>query len=146
MKIYLDACCLQRPLDDRTQPRINLEAEAVLTLLRLVEAGNLTLFSSEALLFELGRIPDSVRRARAEEMLRLASEFIQLNDDIEAMAQKYIDTGISPMDALHLASAFHAQTDYFSTCDDRLLKKAQKLPEIAARTLSPLQLAAEVAP
>lgn len=30
MRIYLDCCCLQRPLDDQTQPRIRLEAEAVL--------------------------------------------------------------------------------------------------------------------
>jgi hypothetical protein len=33
MRVYLDACCLQRPLDDRSQPRVNVEAEAVLTIL-----------------------------------------------------------------------------------------------------------------
>ncbi|MBI3410260.1 MAG: hypothetical protein HY040_18120 [Planctomycetes bacterium] len=40
MRIYLDACSLQRPFDDRSQPRINVEAEAVLTILRLVESGS----------------------------------------------------------------------------------------------------------
>jgi len=49
MRIYLDACSLQRPLDDRTQPRINVEAEAILTILNLVESGDLELLSSEAL-------------------------------------------------------------------------------------------------
>ncbi|HZU35939.1 MAG TPA: hypothetical protein VFA18_08525, partial [Gemmataceae bacterium] len=36
MRIYLDACSLQRPLDDRGQPRIHVEAEAVLTARLLI--------------------------------------------------------------------------------------------------------------
>lgn len=28
-RIYLDVCCLSRPFDARSQPRIRLEAEAV---------------------------------------------------------------------------------------------------------------------
>ena len=32
MRIYFDTCCLQRPLDDQTQPRIRVETEAVFTL------------------------------------------------------------------------------------------------------------------
>ena len=39
MRIYLDCCCLQRPLDDQTQPRIKVEAEAVLAILSSVQAG-----------------------------------------------------------------------------------------------------------
>jgi hypothetical protein len=65
VRIYLDACSLQRPLDDRARPRINVEAEAVLTILRLVESGDLDLLSSEALQFEIAKIPDARRRARA---------------------------------------------------------------------------------
>ena len=33
MLIYLDMCCLKRPFDDQSQPRIRLETEAVLALL-----------------------------------------------------------------------------------------------------------------
>lgn len=33
MRVYLDICCLKRPFDDQSQPRIHLEAEAVLALL-----------------------------------------------------------------------------------------------------------------
>ena len=61
MRIYLDACSFQRPLDDRSQPRINVEAEAVLTILRLVESGHLELLSSEVLRFEIDRIPNQYR-------------------------------------------------------------------------------------
>ncbi len=56
MIIYLDTCCLQRPLDDRSQARINIEAEAVLTILGLVEKDYLTLVSSEILDNEISRI------------------------------------------------------------------------------------------
>src|SRR5262245_63449880 len=73
MRVYLDACCLQRPLDDRSQPRLNLEAEAVLTILGMVESGDLELISSDALEFEVDRTPDSERRGAAKEILRLAS-------------------------------------------------------------------------
>ena len=35
MRIYLDTCSLQRPLDDRSQLRIRQEAEAILYVLEL---------------------------------------------------------------------------------------------------------------
>ena len=37
MKIYLDTFSLQRPLDDRRQLRISLEAEAILSIIKLIE-------------------------------------------------------------------------------------------------------------
>ncbi|CAG1022686.1 Antitoxin YefM [Methylococcales bacterium] len=40
MKIYLDACCLNRPYDDQTQDRIHLESEAILTIFKHIEAGD----------------------------------------------------------------------------------------------------------
>ena len=51
MKIYLDCCSLQRPFDDKSQPRIAVEAEAVLIILTMYESNQLTLISSEALHF-----------------------------------------------------------------------------------------------
>ena len=42
MRLYLDVCCLNRPFNDRTQIRIRLEAEAVLTILTLIEQGKAT--------------------------------------------------------------------------------------------------------
>jgi hypothetical protein len=146
MRIYLDACSLQRPLDDRSQPRINVEAEAVLTILRLVESGHLELLSSEVLQFEIARIPDAQRQAEAKQMLKLASQTIELIDEIEAQADTFVKAGIRPIDALHLASACWTKAEYFCTCDDKLLKKSQKLKTLVTTVVSPLQLIAEVAP
>ena len=146
MRVYLDACSLQRPLDDRSQPRINLEAEAVLTILELVESDHLELMSSEALQFEISRSPDADRKASVDEILELASRTIELVDEIEAHAERLINAGIQPMDALHLASACWAKADFFCTCDDKLLKKSKRLKNLAIAVVSPLQLIAEVAP
>jgi hypothetical protein len=58
MKIYLDACCWSRPFDEHTQDRIRLEAEAVLSIITRGREGKFTLAASEAIEFELFRIPD----------------------------------------------------------------------------------------
>lgn len=146
MRVYLDACSLQRPLDDRTQPRINVEAEAVLTILSLVESGELELLSSEVLQFEIACIPNVQRQERAHEMLTLASQVIKLTDEVEAQAASFVKAGIKPMDALHLASASWTKADYFCTCDDKLLKKSRRLKTLDTNVVSPLQLIAEVTP
>jgi len=146
MRVYLDACSLQRPLDDRSQPRINVEAEAVLTILRLVESGHLELFSSEALQFEIDRIPDSERQERANEMLKLASKSLELVDEIQSHARSLHRFGVKPLDALHLAFASWAKSDYFCTCDDILLKKARRLKSLHTTVVGPLELVEKVAP
>jgi predicted nucleic acid-binding protein len=137
---------LQRPLDNRAQPRINVEAEAVLTILNLVESGDLELLSSEVLQFEIARIPDMQRQAMARETLTLAIQELKLIDEIEAQAAVFVKAGIKPMDALHLASASWAKSDYFCTCDDKLLKKSKKFKTLNTKVVSPLQLIAEVTP
>jgi predicted nucleic acid-binding protein len=145
MRIYLDVCSLQRPLDNRSQPRINVEAEAVLTILELVESGSLELLSSEALQFEVDRTPDADRKASVREILELASQTIELVDAIEVHADSLVKAGIKPLDALHLASASWAKADFFCTCDDRLLKKSKRLKGLTVEVVTPLQLVAEVA-
>ena len=39
MRVYLDNCSLQRPLDSRTRTRVILEAEAILSVLTFLESG-----------------------------------------------------------------------------------------------------------
>lgn len=144
MRIYLDCCCLQRPLDDQRQPRIKVEAEAVLAVLAAVHAGEITLLGSEALEYEMMRIPDEQRREEAMAVLSLAGERLEVSETVEAFAESLECRGISPMDAVHLALASTARADFFTTCDDRLLRKAQDLPELACRVVSVFGLVSEV--
>ena len=65
MRIYFDTCSLHRPLDDKSQLRVSLEAEAVLGLLALCEGGEHSLVSSEILHLENDRTPHGCRKAFA---------------------------------------------------------------------------------
>ena len=62
MRIYLDMCSLQRPLDDAIQLRVRVEAEAIVSVLAFCQAGKAELITSDALLFEASACPD--RRTR----------------------------------------------------------------------------------
>ena len=140
MKVYLDTCSIQRPLDSKTQIRIILEAEAVLGIIALCETGQLELISSEALLFEVRRNPHSIRREFGLELLSKALEFVRLDEQIEKRAKAFTKAGIKPLDALHLASAEAVEADYFCTCDDRFLKKAQAIRDLKMKAVSPLEM------
>lgn len=61
MKIYLDICTLQRPLDDPAQLRVRVEAEAVLGILAVVGSGEIKLLNSDALVFETRHNPYPIR-------------------------------------------------------------------------------------
>jgi len=96
-------CSLQRPLDTKTQIRVAVEAEAILNVIALWEAGQFELVSSQALMFEAEQITPSPRKAYVLEALSKADLFLQPNKQIEERAQVFVNSGIKPLDALHLA-------------------------------------------
>lgn len=144
MRIYLDCCCLQRPFDDQTQPRIKVEAEAVLAILASVQAGDVSLLSSEALHYEVNRIPDDGRRSEVLAALALANEYLEITQGTELLAESLERSGIFPMDAIHLALASTADADFFCTCDDKLLRKCRAMSELGCNVVSVLDLVTEV--
>lgn len=144
MRIYLDTCCLQRPLDDQTQPRIRVETEAVFAILACVQDGTVTLLTSEALEFEIGRTPDEQRRREATAILTLASERLTLSEAAEQLAETFARAGLAAMDALHVAMAATAGADYFVSADDQLLRRAKALPNLSVKPISLLGLVSEV--
>ena len=144
MRIYLDMCSIQRPLDTKTQPRIAVEAEAILGILTLCEAGQMELLCSATLMFELERNPHPVRKEYAIKVLAKAAVLIPTDSQLEEHARRFQAEGIKPVDALHLASAVVAKSDYFCTCDDRFLTRAKALNTGQTRVVSPMELITEV--
>lgn len=115
------------------QPRIAVEAEAVLVILALCESDRLKLISSDALLFEIGRIPDQDRKDDALAILKIAKETIELTPKIESLDSRFGALSLKPLDALHLAFASGSKVDYFCTCDDKFLKKGKSFDKINAK-------------
>ena len=126
MTIYLDVCCLNRPFDDQSQNRVRLEAEAVLSILEMAGAGKLELAGSDIIDGELSQMPDDERREKVELLLGASTKHISLTTTIERRSTELQKWNISPLDALHLASAEAARVDYFLTTDDYLLRRARR--------------------
>ena len=144
MRIYFDCCSLQRPFDDKSHPRIAVEAEAVLAILSLCESDYLKLISSDALIFEIGRIPNQDRKEDALAILKIAQEAVELSPEIEKLAGRLEASGLKPLDALHLAFASASKVDYFCTCDDKFLKKAKSFDKLNTKVVSPTELVMEL--
>ena len=145
MKIYLDMCSVQRPLDTKTHVRVVMEAEAILNILALCASGYVTLLASDALVFETAQNPHPIRKQYAFGVLAMATQFVLTDSHIEARARAFHAAGIKPLDALPLASAVAAQAAYLCTCDDRFLRRAQALDTHPTQVVSPLALVAEIA-
>ena len=139
MKIYLDNCCFNRPYDDQTQLRINLETQAKPHIQQSVIYKRFDLVWSFILEFENSQNPFIEKREAIAEWRNLASEIVLSNDDIVAFAKSLSPKDIKPKDALHIACAVNAGCDYFLTTDKKLLNTP--VPEI--RILSPIQFVSE---
>jgi len=96
MRIYFDACCVNRPFDDQTQDRVRLETEAVMLILSRVQAGIWQWIGSDVLAFELGEIPDPNRKRRVMRLTRLAQRSVSHRGGELARAVQLGDLGSTP--------------------------------------------------
>lgn len=125
MKIYIDTSVYNRPFDDQTQPRISLETQALNIVIHLVQAEAIELVSSSILEYENSRNPFVIRRESVERQLQLAQFYQEVDEGIAERAQELEQQGLGTIDALHVACAEAAGSDYFLTCDDRLIRRYQ---------------------
>jgi predicted nucleic acid-binding protein len=147
LRLYLDACCLNRLTDDQSQARVRNEAEAVEGILRLVRAGKVTWVSSTALEIEISRNPDRERRHDVAALLAFSNEVVVPRSRASERATLLQGLGFGTFDALHLASAEQGQADVFLTTDDELLRRAGRYRnELHVRVQNPVSWYREVAP
>ena len=124
LKVYLDTCCYNRPYDDQTQLRINLEAQAKLYIQKQIVDGKLDLIYSFISVYENSQNPFSIRKNAISDFFSNAVTYIDETnvDVIKSRAEGIMKTGIKTKDALHVSCAIEAKTDFFVTTDIRLLK------------------------
>lgn len=146
MRLYLDACCLNRLTDDQSQARVRNEAEAVEGILRLVRAGQATWVTSSSLEIEISRNPDAERRHDVAALLAFSNEVVVPRSRSADRAAFLQTLGFGTFDALHLASAEQGQADVFLTTDDALLRRAGRYRnELRMRVQNPVSWYREVA-
>ena len=140
MRIYLDACCLNRLTDDQSQPRVAAEADAVEQIFRLLRANKIEWLSSTALRAETSNNPDVDRRYEVELLLSLATETIPLDNQIIQRASELEAFGYGAFDALHLSTAEAGMAAVLPTTDDRFIKRAARaLGSPRIRILNPVE-------
>ncbi len=144
MKIYLDVCAIQRPLDTSNQIRIVLESEAVLGIIAFCDIGQVELLSSEALLYEGEQSSLPVRKEHTLAVLAKAKNIINISEKEKFRAAEIMKVGVKPLDALHIALAESGNADYFCTCDDKLLRNAKKFKDLAVKVANPVELVQEI--
>jgi predicted nucleic acid-binding protein len=144
MKIYFDACCLNRPFDDQTQERIRLETEAIRIIWALAKDGRYIWVTSEVVEDEILAASDSARRDSLLNVIRGASLYLSLTGTAIQQAKSFCGKGIPAQDALHLTVAMEGNSDVFLTVDDRLIAKAHKLhPPLGMKVENPLSWVVE---
>ncbi|MBD1855478.1 MULTISPECIES: PIN domain-containing protein [Leptolyngbya] len=144
-RIYLDACCLNRPFDDQSQPRIALETQAVLSILSQCQTGIWKLITSTALDEELDQTPDLERLNNVKAILTIAKIRVIVSPFIEQRSAELQQLGFSAYDATHIASAERSSADIFLTTDDRLIRRAQNNASlINVKISNPVQWVIEI--
>jgi len=127
MKIYLDTSVYNRPFDDQTQVKIFLETQASISIFQLIAEQTIELINSPVLERENQRNLSTIRQNFMQTYLDNAPIYQSLTPIIIERARQLQNQGLKNFDALHVASAEAAQSDYFLTCDRRLINRCKTL-------------------
>lgn len=137
MKIYMDACCLNRPFDDQGHDRIRIEAEAILSILDYCYSGEWELASSKALDFEMAQCPDPIKLGKIRGLYAIAQNRLSVTEAVEARSLELQRQGLALFDSLHVALAEAYQQDVFLTTDDKLCRTAAAIT-LRVRVVNPV--------
>jgi len=143
VKVYLDVCCLCRPFDDQKVNRVHLESEAIKEILMRCTR-DWTLVTSDAVSFEISRIPDRTRMKKAQNLADLAKEHVTITKTVSRRYHEITGLGVASADALHLACAESAGAVLLTTDDAiiRIIKRHDN--QITIEVKNPLEWLMEV--
>lgn len=136
MIVYLDNSFLNRPFDDPEVGTNKLEGEVLSLVIKLVESRKVKMVNSSVIEYEnsLNTIPE--RKIFVEEILKRAKVYQNADENIKKHAENLVKTiNISPVDALHLASAESSNAEVFITCDYGIIKKYKG----KVKTITPME-------
>jgi predicted nucleic acid-binding protein len=140
-KVYLDTSAYNRPFDDQTQPKIFLESQAVVIILQMVETKIVNLVSSSVLEYENSRNPYPLKQEAMNRYLQMAEARQMVDKAIRLRSEELGHNGLKAVDALHIACAEALKSDYFITCDKRLINRCARL---ILKVVNPVDFVLEV--
>ncbi|MBI2012265.1 type II toxin-antitoxin system VapC family toxin [Candidatus Daviesbacteria bacterium] len=136
MIVYLDNSFLNRPFDDPEVGTNKLESEVLSLILELVKAGKADMVNSSVIEYENSLNPITERKTFVKEILKGSKVYQNVEDKTKKRAHFLTqEMMLSPIDALHLATAEQAKADIFITCDYGIIKKYKG----EVKTINPLE-------
>ncbi|MDJ0557223.1 MAG: PIN domain-containing protein [Microcoleaceae cyanobacterium MO_207.B10] len=142
IRVDLDTSVYNRSFDDQTQNKIALETEAVLLILEMINNREIELVNSEPIEYENLFNSDLTRQETITNFLTLATIYQKMEQSEEKRAKQLQNQGIKLLDSYHVACAEASQSNYFITCDRRLINRCQTLSTI--KTVNPIDFILEV--
>ncbi len=121
----MDNCCYNRPYDNQSQIRIQLESQAKLYIQDQIRLHKIELVTSYVLDYENDNNRSIQKKTLISRFMKEYSSFYVSNlrePEIRQIASSIMQTGVKEKDAYHVACAVLAECDYFISTDDRLLK------------------------
>lgn len=126
--LYLDYNCFQRSFDDPRQVRIQMESLACQEIFQRAEDGKLRLVWSFMHEDETILCPFPDRKLEVLRLAAVCKVKVGPEEVIRRLAESFQRKAtLSARDAIHLACARFCKTNFFLSCDDKLLKQARKL-------------------
>jgi hypothetical protein len=144
VKIYMDVCCLNRPFDDQFQDRINIEAEAIMSILFHCQKGEWQLIGSDIIDVEISKIQNPLKKHKVLLLSGIALCKVSLNEKIKLRSFELKQMGIKLFDSLHIASAEEIGANIMLTTDDKLLKRIKQIQGITIKIENPVNWLMEV--
>jgi predicted nucleic acid-binding protein len=107
----------------------------------MVEAKVIEFVSSSVLEYENSRNPSPIKQEAMSRYLQLAELRQEIDEAIRQRAEELEQNGLKAIDALHIACAEAVNSDYFITCDKRLINRCSGL---AVKVVNPVDFVLEI--
>lgn len=144
MRIYLDNCCYNRILDDRSYSQIYYERNSIMFILELAEHSAVEIIGSEMLVKEINDTVDVYKKNILRLLYEICAEEISVSSSILDRAEEIRHkTNIKYKDSIHLACAEAAKAEALLTTDRKFMNQCHTI-EIYTKVMNPNQWLLEV--
>jgi len=145
MKLYLDTCCYNRPYDDRTQEKIYIEGEAILTIINICKQNHGEIVGSAVLDLEINQIIDGEKREKVKYFyLQTITKKIDYTVDILNQVKELSEqVNIRTFARFHLAFAENSGSGILLTTDKKFENLCSNL-SLNVKVMNPLKYLTEV--
>lgn len=144
LRVYLDNCCYNRILDDRSHSQIYYERNSIMLILELAEKAAIKIIGSQMLVKEINDTKDSYKKSVLLMMYGICSEEIKVNPLILDRAEEIRNnSNIKYKDSIHLACAEDAKVDVLLTTDRKFMNNSRCLNTFT-KVMNPNQWLLEV--